>query len=373
MNVVSWFVCASAVILSARTASAALLTNPLTPDQVTCDELQLERLALRSAIVERLAGNGLEMTDHPSLLLWRASAGGGTYSALAVTDGIGGTAGHLVRAETQLSLDLVLHPAADPLNPGRPLLPQGNLVRREQDSNLVTPTPLAAYLTVTMALEPNAQNPFQPTIPLLVNNLAAASDVEQPAAHADAAGRGITQDSLTSSCENALTDFDQHVFTILSRTVRLAQCALLQGTLPTCPIDGSAYNVTLFRGADPQTYRANVYFYAIDCQNNTCSYGVLSKVAWQFKMNWDANGTLTTGEVSVLPPCPNGPAPGCSDQQGDGTPLFILPPLWPGHGHQGQHAFDLGALLRYDFAGSPKNIPSATVNWGVLLANSAWN
>src|ERR1700740_809447 len=153
MRVVSWFVCASAAIVSARTASAAPLPKPPTPEQVTCDELQPERLALRSAIVERLAGNGLEMADHPSLLLWRASAGGGTYSALAVTDGIGGTAGHLVRAETQLSLDLVLHPAADSLNPGRPLLPQGSLVRREQDSNLVTPAPFAASLTGKMEHE----------------------------------------------------------------------------------------------------------------------------------------------------------------------------------------------------------------------------
>ena len=373
MRVVSWFVCASAIVLFTTAAGAASLTNPLTPDQVTCDELQLERLALRSAIVERFAGNGLEMVDHPSLFLWRSADGGGTYSALAVTDGIGGTAGHLVRAETQLSLDLVLHPAADPLNPGRPLLPQGTLVRREQGSNLVTATPSAAYLTVTMALEPNSQDPFTPVIPLLVNNLVAASDVEQPAAHADAAGRGITQDSLTSSCESALTDFDQRIFAILSRTVRLSQCAQVPGSSPVCNQDGSAYNITFFRGADPETFRANVYHYAVDCNNNICSYGVLSKVAWEFKMNWDANGTLTTGEVSVLPPCSNGPAPGCSDEQGDGTPLFILPPLWPGHGHQGQHVFDLGALLRYDSPGSPDNILSATVNWGVLLANSAWN
>jgi len=50
MRVISWFVCASAAMLSAPAASAAPLTNPLTPDQVTCDELQLERLrcALRS-------------------------------------------------------------------------------------------------------------------------------------------------------------------------------------------------------------------------------------------------------------------------------------------------------------------------------------
>lgn len=369
MKVVSWFVCASAVILSARAASAAPLTNPLTPDQVTCDELQLERLALRVATLE----SGADFA-HPSLLLWRSGQGGGSYSGLTVTDGISGTPGHLLRAETQLAFDLTLHPPIDPLNPRRPLLPQGSLVRREQNSNLVAPTATApAYLTVNVALEPNAQDPFLPTIPLLVNNLAAASGTAEPASHADAAGRGITQDSLTSSCENALTDFDLRIFTILSRTVRLSQCVALPGTPPFCNPDGSAYNVTFFRGADPQTYRANVYFYAVACDNGTCSYGVLSKVAWEFTMNWDANGTLTTGEVSVLPPCPNGPAPGCSDQQGDGTPLFILPPLWPGHGHQGQHAFDLGALLRYDFAGSPKNIPSATVNWGVLLANSAWN
>src|ERR1700687_3751529 len=41
-----------------------------------------------------------------------------------------------------------------------------------------------------------------------------------------------------------------------------------------------------------------------------------------------------------------------------------------GHGHQGQHFFDLGALV-WDFPGSPNNILSATVNWSVLLANSA--
>jgi hypothetical protein len=372
MRVTSWCMCALAIVLFTTAASAAPFTNPLTPDQVACDELQLERLAGRLAVVEGLAGSGA-VGLHPSLFLWRSSDGGGVYSALAVTDGVMGASGNLVRQETQLALDLVLHPVADPLNPARPLLPQGSLVRRELGSNLVTPTPLATYLTVTMALEPKAQNPFQPTIPLLVNNLTATSDGEQPAAHADAAGRGITQDTLTSSCESALTVFDQRIFTILSRTVRLAQCALLAGALPSCNPDGSVYNITLFRGTDPQTYRANVYFYAVACDNNVCSYGVLSKVAWEFKMNWDENGKLTSGEVSVLPPCPNGPAPGCSDRQGDGTPMFILPPLWPGHGHQGQHVFDLGALLRYDSPGSPKNIPSATVNWSVLLMNSAWN
>src|SRR5260370_25695804 len=218
MRVVSWIVCASAVILPAEAASAAPLTNHLTPDQVTCDELPRERLALRVATLE----SGADFA-HPSLLLWRSGQGGGSYSGLTVTDGISGTPGHLLRAETQLAFDLTLHPPTDTLNPGRRLLPQGSLVRREQDSNLVAPTASApAYLTVNVALEPNAQDPFLPTIPLLVNNLAAASGSAQPASHADAAGRAITQDSLTSSCEHALTDFDHLIFAALSRTGRLS-------------------------------------------------------------------------------------------------------------------------------------------------------
>jgi hypothetical protein len=68
-----------------------------------------------------------------------------------------------------------------------------------------------------------------------------------------------------------------------------------------------------------------------------------------------------------------GAAPGCSDQQGNGTPMFILPPLFAGHGHQGQQFFNLGVLVWDNGPGSPNNILSATVNWSVLLANSAWN
>lgn len=369
MKLLSWLICTSAIALISTAADAASLTNPLTPDQVICDELQLERLALRVATVEF----GADFA-HPSLFLWRGGQGGGSYLGLTVTDGISGTPGHLIRAETQLAFDLTLHPPVDLLNPARPLLPQGSLVRREQDSYLVTPSGSApAYLTVNVALEPNAQDPFLPTIPLRVNNLAAASGSVEPASHADAAGRGITQDSLTAACENALTDFDQRIFAILSRTVRVSQCVALPGTPPFCNPDGSAYNITLFRGADPQTYRANVYLYAVACEDNVCLYGVLSKIALEFKMNWDVNGVLTTGEVSVLPACPSGSAPGCSDPRGNGTPMFILPPLFAGHGHQGQQSFDLGALLFDDFPGSPNNILSATVNWAVLLANSAWN
>ena len=99
-----------------------------------------------------------------------------------------------------------------------------------------------------------------------------------------------------------------------------------------------------------------------------CTYGV-GKVAYEFKMNWDADGRLTPGEVTVLAACPGSPLP-CF--YGGGYPLFVLPPLWPGHGHQGQHIFDLGARVGNDFPGAPLRA-SATVNWPVLLAHSAWN
>jgi hypothetical protein len=198
MRVTSFLMGASAYLVFTALATAAPLTNPLTPDQVSCDELQLERLALRASVIERLSGvANIPMVDHPSLFLWRSSeGGGGAYSALAVTDGIVGGGGDLVRSETQLALDLVFHSAGDPLNPVHRLLPQATLVRREQDSNLIAPTNLAPYLTVTFALEPDSQDPFTPAISLLANNLAAATNGDQPTAHADAAGRGITQDSL---------------------------------------------------------------------------------------------------------------------------------------------------------------------------------
>jgi hypothetical protein len=73
MKVVSWFVCASAVMLSAPAASAAPLTNPLTPDQVTCDELQLERLRCAS---QRL--NPAQTSPIP-----RSSCGGAAKAAAA--------------------------------------------------------------------------------------------------------------------------------------------------------------------------------------------------------------------------------------------------------------------------------------------------
>src|SRR5260370_41748562 len=118
MRVVSWFVCASAVMLCALAASAAPLTNPLTPDQVTCDELQLERLALRVATLE----SGADFA-HPSLLLWRSGQGGRGHSGLTVTVRISGTPGHLFRAKNQPRFDLTPHPPTHTPDPSPPLTP----------------------------------------------------------------------------------------------------------------------------------------------------------------------------------------------------------------------------------------------------------
>ncbi len=353
-------------------AGAATLTNPLTADQVTCDEIQLERLALRGGVFEPSPFDGA----HPSLILWHSSAGGGAYSALAVTDGIfGGEAGiPLIRSEAQLAFDLSFHSTADVLNPARALLPQVTVVRREVDSNLIAPGTTTPNLIVLFGLEPTrVLNPFMPLIPVEINNLAAASATDQPIAFANGSGRGIETDDLISSCGSALTPFDQRVFTILSRTVRMAQCALLPEFRGTCNPDGSAYNITLFRAADPQTYRANVYVYAVACSDTgVCSYSV-AKVAYQFSFTWDSTGNLTSGQVTVLPPCPSTAlAPGCSNPNGNQTPMFILPPLWPGHGHQGPRQFRLGTLVWDDAPGSTNNILSAPINWQTLLAGSAW-
>jgi hypothetical protein len=361
IRVGSFAMSAFALLLVAAPALAAPFTNPLTADQVACDELQLERLAQRIVVQQPYSG-----FLHPSLFLWRSGPGGGSYAGLAVTEAVRGGQDNSSRFEAQLALDLVAVAEGDLLNPARGLLPRATLVRRDQNSNSVAPDSVDS-LAVIMALEPIATDPFQAVIPITVNNLAPGT--QGAAASGSASGRGITTDDLTSSCENLLTPFDERIFTILSRTVRVAECALLPPR-SSCNPDGTAFNITLFRGADPQTYRADVYWNGDSCPDvGPCSFGVLNKVAYEFKIGWDASGKLTTGQVTVLPSCP-GSALTCD--YGGGYPLFVLPPLFAGHAHQGPRVVNSAPRVGNDNLQAPLR-PSAAVDWSALLSGSAWN
>jgi hypothetical protein len=346
------------------------LTNPLTPDQVSCDELQLERLEKRFVVIQRdpLAPFTAE---NPSLFLWRSSSAGGTFSGLGVTNSLRGDAsGHLGRDEEQLAFDLFARQFGDRLNPRRPLIPQATLARRGQDSNLIAPGN-APSLTVSLDLvgQPVA-DPYAPAVPLAVNSLSSPGQGDQPLAAADAVGHGVAFDGLADACHAQFTPMDEKIFGILARTVRLSLCLTERG----CFADPTAYNVTLFRGAGAQTYRANIYPYVKTCPNaGPCQYSQFGKVALEFTINWNGDGSLTSGAVTVLPACPAGPAPGCSDATAGGVVVYFLPPLFAGHEKQGQEVIAAAPHLDIESPGDPHNILSATVDWQALLANSAWN
>lgn len=353
------------ILFAAKAAQAQGLTNPMTPDQVTCDELQLERLEKRFVVIEEDPASG-GFARNPSLFLWRSSTAGGTYSGLAVTDSL-----RAARDEEQLAFDLFARQFGERLNPRRPLIPQATLARRGQDSNLISPGAAPALIVSLDLVGQAVADPYLPTVPLVINSLSSPGQGEQPLPAADTVGRGVAVDALADACHGLLTPFDEKIFGIISRTLRNSQCRSKAG----CSLaDPTAYNVTIFRGADPQTYRANVYLYEKTCPNvGPCEYRQFAKVALEFAMNWDQNGSLTTGQVRVLPSCSGGPAPGCSFYPIADLAMYVLPPLFTGHEQQGQDVIAAAAHLDVESVGSPDNILSATVNWQALLANSTWN
>ena len=364
------FWCAIAlVVFSAGAAPAEDLTKPLTAEQVTCDELQLERLARRFVVYEERSPS-----FSPSLFSWRSSWGA-TFGGLAITDGtrseVGTQPEDPLRIEQQLSVDLTVRPVGDRLNPQRPLLPHATLARRTQDSSLVGPFE-SIRLNVTLDLAPAVPNPFVPGIPLLVSNVGQPFAGMSPLAVADAAGRGIAVDRLGESCHAELTPFDQKVFTLLARTLRISECFSRRGCDARIP---DHYNVTLFRGSDPHVYRANVYLYDPYCDDDDTCYHFFGKVALELTVGWTAEGRLTAGTVRVLPDCslPGSFAPGCSDYSIAEIGIYFLPPVWPGRERRDESEVRQAPNLQLSSPGIPTEVRSATIDWEALLAESAWN
>lgn len=368
---------AACALLLASAASGTLLaqdlTVPLTADQVGCEELQLERLAKRWVVIEKdpqLPGDAV----NPSLLLWRSTTAGGVYSGIAVTDSLGGD--HAPRRnELQLAFDLVLRQSGNLLNPSRQPLPQGTLARRDVESNAVVAGVLPT-LTISMELAPQVEDPYVQAIPLQIDNLALGGQQAGPAGAsvvaadaASAAGRGIAVDGLTAACHASYTAMDERVFGLLARMLRASQCLSAAGCSGADP---TAYNITLFRDTDPHTYRANVYLYEKVCGPGSCFSGVYGKIALQVVVGWSADGTLTSGQVSVLPLCQPAQTTECSSYTVTDVALYLLPPVWSGHQQQGPAVFARSPHLDVEGVGA-SNVLTAPVDWQALLAATAWN
>jgi len=376
-------------VSSVSRAAPLALTFPLSEREVTCTEQQLERLQRRMTAV----GSGEIVGSFGKLALWSQGAAG-SYSGLVrlpdagvapLGDFLAGTE-HF--RERDMAFDLFFT-RGGLLDPHSAPSPQGTLVRRDPGTNLVLdhaeptnssesgccmgvdPEFCAFDITCPMILNFDLSavpgDSVKPLMPLVINNAAAAVPAFSGLAAeflpaASGTGPGISADALDVSCGGTLTAFDLHVFEILARTLAPSACYLLgppeSSGAQGCGIEG--YNITLFRGTDPHEYRANIDVeqYLCDPPNGCFSTGF--GAALKFQVNWDEMGHLTTGEAAVLP---NWVVP---------MGIFLLPPIDPGHGREGPHAFQ-GAPYLSLTPTSGGQILKASINWAALLANSGLN
>ncbi len=333
-------------------AAAQTFGRPLSPEEVACEERQLERLQHRMWV----------HSEGSSLLLWRASGAGGLYRGIASTGEIGhDVTGKPARREEQLAFDLLLKEEEDFLDPHRPRRPQATLVRKDIASNLTfAPERPFHLLDLTLDLTPEAGvDPASPHLPIRITN-----QLKAEAEAADRAGRGIAIDGLLTPCHTEVSDFDLRVFAILARTVRPSQCLL--EPLSTCDAGLDRYKSVFFRGAEPLTYRMNVY-------PNLFSGLVDARVAFLLRLAIDERGRLTGGDVLALPWCTGSNRVDCTTAFNPDLALFVLPPLRPGIEQQGEAEFRRAAHLNVVYEGSPNNILEDTVDWEDLLRDTAWN
>ncbi len=332
------------------------LSHPLTSEQVACDQAQLERLQSRM-VMSPFQG---------SLILWRSGRQGGHFGGLAVTPGLRpGDAEPRTRNEKQLTLDLSIESGGDFLNPRRSLLPQAILARRSAATNLdagAEPT-----LQVTLDLAPAVPNQFLPRSPISIGSRSSGFGA------ADGAGRGLAIDDLAAACHGDLTDFDLRMFEILSRTLRATRCL----TVPeSCnPPDEFNFNVVLFRGEAPGTYRANVYIYSQDCPAAPCeTSSVFERPEIEVAVEVDGEGRLRAGRARFLPYCHTPEVRDCTLDFGNGPwAVYILPPIWAGHEIQGGAEFQKGSFLNLLGEGFPEDVLTTTFEWPILLAGTAWS
>jgi hypothetical protein len=345
--VVSLLVLGVLVAAGVQSVAAQPFSNTLTAEQVACNESQLQQLLQRLTLTRGTSGNH----NRSLTLLLTYSNAFGFYEGLAVFNQTPLRANGTVNAtEAEQFFAFYINPSIRQLllNPARPTLAQVSLAREISSSNLVTAgaaTAMTLTLNPTLAAQGGAGN-------LVINNFQAANgqacggllavDVKP--------GRGLIDAGLVTPCHTALTDFDRMVFSILERTVRV------QAT-------GSALvdtKIAIYRGEQPFTYRIDVYPLSASGQ-------LTGKIALQLTINVDAQGRITDGQLTILPPCVGIERSGCSNAD-TGLEVFLLPPVFGGVEARPVSAPSFSVV--YQFGATPAPV---VVDWTRLLSGTTWN
>ena len=251
------------------------LSLPLTEAEASCDAARL------GALAQRVSVDLPHGTKEASVVLSLTRTG--DFAGLAYSGQAAFSPEHLLAFSTNPEETTFLR------NPERPQLFSLSATRNDLSSDLVAPgSPDEIRLTLnpTLAATPPPGN-------LLVLDNVRPPDGSPTAARP---GRGLAD--LLVPCHGKLTDADVHVFRLLSRLLRVQ-------------VPGAArYELVVFRGVEPHSYRIDIWVYEAGGSE-------LGKIAAQVDVTYDGTGQLNRGTLHALGSC-DGP------QETDCTTLAIV-------------------------------------------------
>jgi hypothetical protein len=349
------------LLLSATSGKAAHLTNPLTAEQVACNERQLARL------LERIEfGDPIVAYDQiPKTLIVSYSNAYGFYEGLALTNQDWRTLPFGVPpfpAPYEHYLAFNLNPSLRTLllNPARPELGQVSLNREQSSSNYVTP---GGFLDMTVKLDPSLRGSPNPD-PLEINNFEIPA-VGEPyngfLANSTKPGRGLDQDGLLTPCHNRFTDFDRHIFSILQRMVRVETSSYIIFII----LD---IKIAIFRGERPNVYRINIY--PIDAYGpNIPDPPVSGQIALELELSWTEDGRLKQGTLRGLPVCQGEERVSCTHSDA-GTYVGLISPV---HGGAQRRRLISDSIVYEPDISPDYNVPAVTIDMEEFLRETTWN
>lgn len=292
--------------------------QPLSAAEVSCDAARLKGLLDRAAVTSSRGGT-------PGLNLFLTASG--DFSGLAYVSS--GAAEHqLVFSSNPEEMTLLR-------NPTRPQLSSLSLTRNALSSDLVKKGEAGELaVAVNPTLDPGASGTLR------------IDNVDGPqGTPADAKpGRGLAD--LLTPCHGPLSTRDVHVFRVLSKVAR-----------PSSPA-ARAFELALFRGESPTSYRADVYPLRADGTP-------LGRLAVEIAVTFAATGELSGGTMRVLGRCSASRAEHCTSVTSL-TELALVPPA------AGGQPTPAPAVRVSTMGTEGDGQPEAVVDWSTLLAGTSW-
>jgi hypothetical protein len=335
---------------AAVSAAGRELTNPLTSEEVACNELQLERLLSR---MNAAKGGEYHPPELPKTLLVAYSNANGFYDGLVATSEFFRLdVGQIPPADSyEQYLAFSINPSIRTLllDPKRPELPQVSLNREQSSSSLIRP---GSWYDIILTLDPTLGRGERLTINNFVEP-AVGSPYNGFLANSTKPGRGLISDGLLAPCHGKLTDFDRHVFSILQRVARSSD--LNEFLQPDT-------EVAIFRGEDPHVYRMNYYpIYQLLEERG--------RMAVELNVSWDDAGRLTTAVARTYDICSAEGQTGCTNLNQRELRWFLIPPVYGGREYySNDHVQNGGAYRILRGPDAP-----TTINFTTLLAGTTWN